>query len=360
MRRDKTRQFPHIPHLRRYLYSILIALLLSLAFWIHHSMNPVMHTDDPQGEIAVLYANQTNDDLTDSFASGIASAKESVLLIVYTLTDPTIIKALKKKSEEGVDVRVITDARESSNVNSRLGSFVSMTRRFSEGRMHQKILVIDGKISWIGSANMTSESLRMHGNLVSVIKSAPLSERLQAKALTMPVKGNHTYFPHEEFTIGGQLIELWFLPDDHHAVQRIKEIIHSAQKNIRIAMFTWTRMDFAHAIIEAANRGINVEAVLDSNQGKGASARVVALLKNSKVKVSLSPGGPLLHHKFLYVDDTMLVNGSANWTHDAFHINDECFLVIHNLMPPQRRQMESLWNVISKESIPVKKMGLVL
>jgi cardiolipin synthase len=357
---NKIKQIFNLPHFRSFFYSILIALLLSLAFWIQHSKSPVTHTIDPKGEVAVLYANQTNDDLTHSFASGIASAKKSVFLIVYTLTDPTIIKALKKKSEEGVDVRVITDAKESSYVTSKLGSSVSMTRRFSEGRMHQKILIIDEQVSWIGSANMTSESLRMHGNLVSVINSAPLSERLQAKALAMAEKGNRSYFPPEEFTIAGQLIELWFLPDDHHAIQRIKDIIRSAQKSVRIAMFTWTRMDFAHAVIEAANRGITVEVVLDSNQGKGASARIVDLLKNSKVKVSLSRGGPLLHHKFLYIDNTMLVNGSANWTRDAFYKNDECFLVIHNLTQAQQRQMESLWNVISKESILVKKTETIL
>ncbi len=82
-------------------------------------------------------------------------------------------------------------------------------------------------------------------------------------------------------------------------------------------MFTWTRMDFAHAVIEAANRGISVDVVIDSNQGKGASSRIVDLFKNSKVNVALSQGGPLLHHKFLYIDNNLLVNGSANWTRDA-------------------------------------------
>jgi cardiolipin synthase len=353
MMHNGIKRFSHLAYLRKYIYSVLIALFLSLAFWMHHTIYPAAHSLDLQGENAILYANQTNDDLTNSFVSGISSAQESVLLIVYTLTDPAIIKALKKKSEAGVDVRVITDAKESSYITSELGSLVSVTRRFSEGRMHQKILVIDGKVSWIGSANMTSESLRMHGNLVSVIKSPLLSERLQAKALTMTVRNNRSHFPHEEFIIGGQSIELWFLPDDTNAVQRIKDLIRSAQKSMRIAMFTWTRMDFAHEVMEAADRGINVEVVLDSNQGKGASSKIVDMLKNSKVKVALSPGGPLLHHKFLYIDDILLVNGSANWTRDAFDKNDECFLVIHDLIPAQKKRMNSLWNVISKESIPV-------
>lgn len=82
----------------------------------------------------------------------------------------------------------------------------------------------------------------------------------------------------------------------------------------------------------------------------------MGLFQHSKVKISLSQGGgPLLHHKFLYVDNTTLVNGSANWTRDAFYKNDEIFLVIHNLDQVQQKQMENLWNVIIKESIPIKK-----
>ena len=36
--------------------------------------------------------------------------------------------------------------------------------------MHRKVLLVDGEEVWLGSANMTRDSLRMHGNLMVGIK----------------------------------------------------------------------------------------------------------------------------------------------------------------------------------------------
>jgi cardiolipin synthase A/B len=91
--------------------------------------------------------------------------------------------------------------------------------------------------------------------------------------------------------------------------------------------------------------------VIDHYSGKGASAKIAALLKKNNVPTSLSPGGALLHHKFLYIDGKTLVNGSANWTKAAFAQNDDCFLVIHDLTQEQHDQMEDLWSIIQNSSI---------
>ncbi len=117
-------------------------------------------------------------------------------------------------------------------------------------------------------------------------------------------------------------------------------------------MFTFTRQDFAQAIIQAAKRGVKTEVVIDHQSAKGASAKVVALLQKAGVSVSLSQGSALLHHKFLYIDGKVLENGSANWTKAAFTQNDDCFLILHELNDSQKQQMEKLWKVIKAESAP--------
>jgi cardiolipin synthase len=92
-----------------------------------------------------------------------------------------------------------------------------------------------------------------------------------------------------------------------------------------------------------------VEVVIDHYSGKGASAKIVKLLKEHHVPVRLSRGGPLLHYKFMYIDGKVLVNGSANWTKAAFTQNDDCFVVLHALTAGQRECMESLWQIIWSE-----------
>lgn len=333
---------------KKLLFSAVIALLASIAFIAQESLKEA-HPPQP-GQPAALYANQTDADLTHSYTSAIGSAKQSVLLVVYALTDPHIIASLQKKSREGVDVRVICDAQASPYIDSKLGSAISTTRRFGPGLMHQKMLVIDGQQTWIGSANMTSESLRTHGNLVTAFDNSLLAQLVTNKANTLKTEGKGPDFPHEELTIGDQPLELWFLPDNRDAVHRLKSLIRSAKKTIRIAMFTWTRQDLANAVIDATHRGVDAEVVIDHYSGKGASAKIVALLKKRGVKVALSKGGPLLHHKFLYIDGQTLVNGSANWTKAAFSKNDDCFMIIHDLTERQKAQMDALWLKIKKES----------
>lgn len=342
-----------LPSLKRYLFSLFVALIFFICLSFPKAVTT--STDLSDNKPIELLANQNQDDLTLAFSSAIDSAKESVLLIVYTLTDPSIINALKKKSQEGISVRVICDAKESPPINAKLGEKVSIIRRFSRGRMHQKILVIDGKKTWIGSANMTTESLRMHGNLITYLDHPEFAQHILKKAETIQVEGHHPHpFLHEEFSIGDQPIEMWFLPDDRAAIPRIKDLIQTAKKTVRVAMFTWTRKDLAEAVMDAAKRGVKAEVVIDSYQGKGTSAKIVNMLQKSHVKVSLSRPGPLLHHKFLYIDNETLVNGSANWTKDAFTKNDDCFIVIHKLNTKQQEQMEAVWDIISKESISVK------
>ena len=113
-------------------------------------------------------------------------------------------------------------------------------------------------------------------------------------------------------------------------------------------MFTWTRRDLAKAIIAAKARGVDVQVVIDHYQGNGAGAPIVKLLKQGGVSVRLSQGGPLLHHKFLYVDGKILVNGSANWTKAAFTANDDCFMILYNLTDKQSERMDDLWEAIAQ------------
>ncbi|ETN71426.1 phospholipase D domain protein [Necator americanus] len=216
--------------------------------------------------------------------------------------------------------------------------------------MHLKLLVIDEKETLIGSANMTGESLRMHGNLVTVIASPSVARAVLDKAAGMIYSEMNEGFPHQEFVVGGQRMELWFLPDDPHAGKRLIDLMRSTKKNLRIAMFTWTRQDFAKEVIHAHRRGVDAIAIIDQNSGSGAGKDVVDALETGGVPVFLSDGNALLHYKLMCVDDQTLVNGSANWTRAAFTKNDDCFIVLHDLNEQQKSVINSLWNNIYRQS----------
>lgn len=353
MKKQKKQPRPRSSKLKKTLTSFLVGLVFTFFAWTTHTVNTVQLPDP--GVTTELYASEVRDDLRSVFLSAIASSNSSIHLLVYTLTDQAIIRALKEKAEKGVDVKVIVDAKASPYAAQELGQRVNTLRRLGVGLMHDKILVVDNKFVWIGSANMTGDSLKTHSNLVLGMHSPALADHLIAKAESLPEAGKGDFFPYKEFQIGGQKLECYFLPDEaKNGLQRIKELIRSAKKTVRVAMFTWTRQDLAHEVIKAAKRGVKVQVVIDNNSGKGASAQIVKLLKQNGIDVHLSQGVGLLHHKFMVVDKKVLVNGSANWTKAAFGTNDDCFLVLNDLSTRQAEKLEQEWKILYADSQKVE------
>lgn len=341
-----------IPFLKKTSVTTLIAILIyALSQMAQHVTEPPTRLPGSNTPVE-LYSNQTHDDLTQLYVSAIRSAKQSITFIIYALLDPQVIHALQEKSEEGIPVYIVCDAKASPGIVKKLPK-AQIVRRLGPGLTHQKILIIDDKQILAGSANMTTDSLTVHGNLVVGLDNPALAQALTAKAKSMDEEGGMTPLMHKETTIGDQNIELWVLPDDPNAVKRMIQLFRSAKKSIKVAMFTWTRVDFTQELIQAAKRGVKVEAVIDRYSGKGASAKIVKMLNQNGIPVALSTGHGLLHHKFVYIDNNILVNGSANWTNSAFKNNDDYFIVIYPLTPEQQLKMNQLWQAIQKKSEPI-------
>lgn len=311
-----------------------LALLLYLAFRL-----PL-----PQpGEPARLYCNQCQDDLTRLMERAIGEATESVHLLIYNLSSPHLIAALERKRYQGVDVVVVADASEAKRLRNRLDPAIALIPRAAAGLMHQKVLVVDRRQVWIGSANWTPSSLRSHTNLILGME-APELARFLAESAVSRLDGLLPPLPaRRAFDVGGQQVEYWQLPSDERALPRLIGLIDGAEEKVRVALFTWTHPELTEAVIRAHQRGASVRAVIDGYSGAGSSRRTVERLQEAGVSVRLSMGPELLHHKLLWIDDIVLVTGSANWTKAAFAKNDDAFLVLYPLNTKQQRKVRSLW-----------------
>jgi len=325
--------------IKKFIFLLFFGLLLANC----HAQAGFFTKTPPPAEI---YAS---DDIAKNYLTAISKANKSILLIMYSLTDPDIIAALNKKCQK-IPIEVICDAKASPYIDSKLSPKISVTRRFGPGLMHQKILVIDKKETWIGSANMTKDSLYHDDNLMMSIENVSLAEMIHAKSLTVEVEGRGLAFQHENFNVAGQEIEMWFLPDDKKAVKRLKELMQSAKKTLRVAMYTWTRQDLADEVIAASKRGVTTKVVIDGSSAHGVSKKIVDYLKANGIDTGESPVDHLLHHKFVLIDDKTLVQGSANWTVAAFTHNDDCFVIVNNLTTTQKAKINSVWKPIWKNS----------
>lgn len=344
----RKRSLPYLRYKNVSLTFILALLSYFLFKVVEPAWNPIQlpGSDKP----ILIYSNHTHDDLSALYVNAIGNAKESITMVMYSLLDPHIIKALQDQSNSGISTYIVCDAKASPGISKKLPK-AHIIRRAGKGLTHQKILIIDNQDLWAGSANMTKDSLHVHGNLVFGISHPALAQAIATKIKSMDDDGWSTVpFKHTKTRIGSHSVEFSILPDDQAAVQRIINLLRTAKKCIKVAMFTWTRQDFTQEMIAAAKRGVIVEIVLDRYSGKGASAKTAKMLAEKKIPVRLSTGKGLLHHKFAYIDDEILINGSANWTAAAFEVNDDFIMIVEGLTEEQKEKMNRIWHAIQKES----------
>ena len=255
---------------------------------------------------------------------------------MFGLSDPAILGAL---SHQTIPATIYYDPNGSGSKLHQLLPYAALYPVRGYGLMHQKILVLDQELVFIGSANMTTASLTMHDNLVIGLKSRRIAQFLIEKT------PNSTGYLRTQ--VGGQEVELWLLPDPRgHALHDLRKKIRLAHKSLKVALFTCTHPALVSELIAAHKRGVLVDIVVDLHSSLGASRKAIEQLKEAGIRVSTSGGIELFHHKFLIIDDHTLVSGSANWTKAAFYKNSDCIISLNHLTADQQLFAEKLWSRI--------------
>jgi len=330
------------PKAKKGLFTFWFFLLFCGCVWlVIESVSPHQpkSADPPK-----FYSNQAQQDLRLTLVDAIRKANQSIHLVMFGLSDTAILNALSHKT---IPTTIYYDPNASPNLwNVLPNAELNPVRGY--GLMHQKILICDRETVFIGSANMTTASLTMHDNLVIGLKSQKLAQFLIEKT---PKSTGYL-----KTMVGGQEIELWLLPDPRgHALHDLRKKIRAARESLKIALFTFTHPALVDEVIGAKNRGLDVTLIIDMHSALGASATAIDRIKKAGIRVLLSKGVQLLHHKFILIDDQMLVTGSANWTKAAFYNNSDCILVLRQLDPDQKNFMHRMWSRLEVEARVLKQ-----
>lgn len=105
--------------------------------------------------------------------------------------------------------------------------------------------------------------------------------------------------------------------------------LNSARISILIQAYSFTSAPIAQAIIDAAKRGVKVEAVLDkSNRTDKYSA--ATFLKNEGCNVRIDAKHAIAHNKIIIIDERVVLTGSFNFTKQAEESNAENLLVFRD------------------------------
>jgi phosphatidylserine/phosphatidylglycerophosphate/cardiolipin synthase-like enzyme len=275
------------------------------------------------------------------------NAKSSIDVTSFDLNLPSFVNALVAAGQHGVQVRVVVDeVNGSQTLSAKLAGTsndFNTTKTLadagitvvdggrSSGLMHDKIIIIDGKILYMGSWNMSyNDTFRNNNNLLR-ITNATLIANYQAKFNELFLDkrfGTHAQVGAltPQLTIEGVQVENYFSPVDN-VMDKLVTYVQGAQKSVRFMIFTYTDTNLANAMIARYQAGVDTEGVIED---RGASQGAMVPLFCAKVPVKLDGNKYTMHHKIIVIDESTVITGSFNFTKSADQENDDNVLVIHN------------------------------
>jgi phosphatidylserine/phosphatidylglycerophosphate/cardiolipin synthase-like enzyme len=321
----------------------LFFLPIFFLFLLNYSLTLTLPT--PSHPVC-FYSNQNRQDLKYLVCKLLKEAKRSIDIASYHLTDSHIIAHLNAQAERGLSIRLFLD-HSNKSLAKKIAPSIELHLIKGKGLMHEKLLILDGQLSLLGSANLTLDSLSHHENILMAIFHSPLAEKLSHHLddLERGIASDTI-----EVAVDNRPLALYFCPGKGlEALTRLENSLTSSEKSLFLSMFTFTHPRIVESLLEAQKKHRQCEIVLDRYTAQGSSKTIMHRLK-SEMKPRTSRSLALFHHKWALIDDETLILGSANWTKGAFEKNADYLLFYSPLSPSDKRYFKRLCHRILDQS----------
>jgi cardiolipin synthase len=271
----------------------------------------------------------------------IRHAKKSVYLETYIFGNDSVGKLFKnlltRKAKQGVKIFLLIDSwgsKVDKNFFSKLIKNGGQVRFFKEiqyvlrffsknhERNHRKLLIIDKKITYVGSMNITAECLDWR-ELVIRIKGEISQHFVDSFRFTWNISGKLTKKRVKRIIHEGYEI-MQDLPSDIFSIARSRylKLIKSSRKEILIETpYFIPPLRIRRALARAAGRGVKIRILLpyisDVKLADIVRNRYLKFLFKHKIEIYYYLPG-ILHSKFIVVDGKSFVLGSSNLDYRSF------------------------------------------
>ena len=290
----------------------------------------------------------------DAMLDDILAAEKYVYIETYKFGHQTIgmkfRDAITRKAKEGVEVKVLVDSWGSSalpdNFFDELIEYGGEVRFFqkikinidfftrSHRRNHRKLLLIDDRITYMGSSNLTEYNIIWRESMIRIVSDIVYEFK---KVFFQDFKIYNKYIRYRSSLTKTLLYKNCEIIRDVPSVTRQKikkryeKIIRSAISEIVIETpYFLPGFNLRKELIGAANRGVDVKVIIPQNS----DVRMVNILHGRYLKILHKHNIQFLyfqthnlHAKILLIDNKIFSIGSPNFDYRSFRYMHEIALV---------------------------------
>ena len=286
----------------------------------------------------------------------IDTAESSIRLKIYLWTPSRmdVVEALGRAVKRGVEVRVLMErepagGRPSMEVIGALrdrGVELRFSKPFRFVFVHEKSMVIDDRVAWFGSGNLTGSTFKANREYM-LVTERPDWVREIARVFDADWRGQRIDLAHAR---------LVWSPDrvmrgvrEGNAREKVLGLIHGARKTLFLEQAGMVDEEVIAALEEAAARGVDVRLVGSPADPKENTYFVPGAerLRKAGVRLRYLPS-PYVHAKVIVADGNTALVGSINMSQSSMNANRELGAVLTAAGEPQAffrllRTMEADW-----------------
>ncbi|XP_076381161.1 mitochondrial cardiolipin hydrolase zuc isoform X2 [Megalopta genalis] len=127
-------------------------------------------------------------------------------------------------------------------------------------------------------------------------------------------------------------------------VRQLENYINAAKDSLYMCMYLMTVDMLSNAFINALRRGVHVRVIMDKSMAHNSRGQAIPFHRNG-IEVRIQQTDALMHHKFVIVDERILITGSTNWTMSAFFGNYDNIMITNQVafVKPFVKEFQNLW-----------------
>ena len=124
-------------------------------------------------------------------------------------------------------------------------------------------------------------------------------------------------------------IQVFFSPKGG-CTEAVVDALNHSKSNVLMQAYSFTSKPIAEALVNAAKRGVKVQAILDKSQRTERYTAATFLL-HADIPTFIDSVHAIAHNKIIIIDSHVVITGSFNFTKAAEENNAENLLIIEDV-----------------------------